>query len=214
MQKHSSPVKTAIASVLGATLLLATMAAHASVVYSGPVSLNVPATTNGLYLNVVTGANTTGAGSTLPGWDINVWGSTGMGFFSAASPAGGTYVVTAPGSVANLAVASQVDGASSFGTGNTANVAQWNLNSSDNYFGFRFLNEADSAVHFGWAQLSIGSTISVRQIVGYAYESLALTGIRVGNANVAAVPEPASTSLVVLALAGAVVASRRGRKAA
>lgn len=202
--------RSVIAAAIGAGLMVAAMHAQAVVVYSGVVNLNIPATTNGLYLNVVTGANNLpagGAGSTVPGWDINPWSATGLGFFNPASPAGGAYVVTAPNFAANLAPNTLIGAGSSYGAGGSANTAQWVLNSSDNLLGFRFTNEGTGLVHYGWARLGLSGTIAgARSVVEYAFESDAGVGILAG---VAVVPEPSSFAMLGLGVAGLLAARRR-----
>src|SRR5689334_5071102 len=61
--------------------------AEAAIVYSGLVNLNVPSTTAGIYLNVVTGVSST-APASAPGWDLNPWSSTAFNVWAnnAASP--------------------------------------------------------------------------------------------------------------------------------
>jgi MYXO-CTERM domain-containing protein len=66
------------------------------------------------------------------------------------------------------------------------------LNSTDNYAGFRFLNEATNQVHYGYLRLSIGSTLATRSIIEYAYEDVAGASILV----------PAPGALALLAVAG------------
>jgi hypothetical protein len=200
--------KTAIAAVVGTGLLLAASQSHAVVVYSGVLNLNVPATTNGLYLNVVTLANNlpgSTAGSTVPGWDLNLYGSAGLGFFNPASPVGGAYVVSSGTTVANLAPGTLISAANTYGSGGTTLISQWNLNSSNNYFGFRFVNEANSQVLYGWGRLSFGATItSPRTLVEFAYEDTVGGTITVG-----AVPEPATYGLMAVGVAGVLLARRR-----
>lgn len=200
----------AVAAVAGVGMVGTTASVDAAVVSSGVVNLEIPVTTNGLYLNLITGANNlpgSTAGSTVPGWDINPWSSTGLGFFSPTAPAGGAYVLSATSTVANLAIGATVDGSATFGSGLTSNIAQWNLNSSNNYFGFRFIAEPGGTVHYGWAQIALGSTVNApgRAIVQYAYESDPNTPITIP------IPEPASLGLLAM---GAVGLLRRRNKAA
>lgn len=169
--------------------------AEAAIISSGPVNINIPSTTAGVYLNVVTGANSA-APASAPGWDVNPWSSSTLAFFNPSAPAGGSYV-TAATVPTNLAGGTLIDAASTYGAGNAD--ASFVLNSSNNFVGFRFFNEADSQVHFGWMQISIGSSLSAqpRAIVAYAYEDQAGVGINAG-----AIPAPASAGLLVLGAAG------------
>lgn len=193
--------------------------AQAGIVYSGAISLNVPTTGAGIYLNVVTGVSSASPTS-APGWDINPYGSSSLSFFSPAAPAGGVYVVNAPGGTSatapdNLAPGTLISGASGFGAGigETTGPTAFTLNSTANYLGFRFQNEATGAVDYGWAQLSLSTTTSSqpRSIIGYAYEN---TGAAIGAG---VVPEPTTTAtlgLGVLTLGAAGVRQWRRRKVA
>ena len=54
------------------------------------------------------------------------------------------------------------------------------LNSTENFIGFRFQNEANAnQIHFGWAQLSFGPTTGTRSIIAYAYDDVADTAITI-----------------------------------
>jgi PEP-CTERM motif len=210
--EFSSLRKTAIAAAAGAGLMLAASSSFAVIVTSGTVNLSIPLTTNGLYVNVVTGAtNLPGstAGTTVPGWDINPWSATGLAFFSSTNPAGGAYVLSGTSTVGNLAAGTLISGTSTFGSGVAANTAQFNLNSSNNLFGFRFFNEATSAVHYGWARLSLGASSidPARMLVEYAYESTPGLGIQAG-----VVPEPGTYALMGLGIAGVLLAARRRKQ--
>ena len=181
--------------------------ANATVIYSEVINLAVPTTTDGVYMNVQTGAwsSTT---TTPAGWDVNPYGTatTAVSLFAATgtgymrNPNAGTAT-----SATRLDVGTVV-GSSAFFYGNSSatmgsGIGQWSANSSG-YFGFKF-TAADTATHYGWMQLSIGSNAGTRTIVRYAWEDVANTSLTVG------VPIPAPGAVALLGLAG--FAKRRRR---
>lgn len=183
--------------------------ADAAIVWSGAVNINIPSTTAGIYLNVVTNVAGTAAGT--PGWDFNPWSSSGLGLFNPAAPAGGVYVnATAGGTNAlNLPAGTLISGASLFGSNSSASNAQWALNSSNNLIGFRFQNEANANLtHYGWVRISLGATAGgqPRAIVEYAYNNVAGEGINAGDNGV---PTPGVASMLAIGAAG--LAGRRRR---
>ena len=191
--------------------------AGAAIVYSGPTSINIPSTTAGVYLNVVTGVSAvTPAGA--PGYDLNPWGSgslflygNGTGFGSLLNYTGGSSATLAD----NLPFGATISGAFTFGNAGveTTGATAFTLNSSANYVGFRFTNESTGAANYGWAQLSLSTTSNAqpRSIVGYAYEN---TGAAI-LAGQTAVPEPTTTALLGAMATGAVgLRQWRRRKAA
>lgn len=202
----------AAAAVVGAGAGMAEQA-NAAIVWSGVVNLNIPSTTNGLYLNVVTGANNLpagGAGSTVPGWDINPWSSTTLNLFSptglpasvnGASTSAYARLGAAGGN--NLPAGTVIDASNFYGTPITNNFT---LNSSDNIIGFRFRNEANAQIHYGWARISLGATLQgqPRSLVEYAYEDQPGVAIAAG-----AIPAPGSLALLGLGAAGLVSRRRK-----
>jgi len=203
--------KSAVALAAGAGLFLAASQAQAVPVFSGPVNLAIPASTNGLYLNVLDGTNNlpgSTVGGTVPGWDINLWGSTFLSFFTLTAMAANHGYVGVGGAVARLTLGTSIGAASTFIGGTSTPLAStWNLNSSDNYVGFRFLNEGNGQVHYGYMQIALGAnTFTGRSIVGYAYEN-------VPGASITVVPEPGTYALMGLGLAGLLLATRRRKQA-
>jgi hypothetical protein len=198
------------AGLAAAGSVAATQATEAAVVWSGNVNIPIPATVSGVYLNVVTGA--TGTSSTLAGWDVNPWNSGTLNMFS--STTSGQTVATnysnnggSTTTWANLVVGAPIAPGGNFssnvGTQTLQNTV--NLNSSNNCVGFRFQNETDGQIHYGTMRIQFGADINTRSIVGYAYESVANTGIT------ACAPEP--TSIALLALGALGLTARRRRTA-
>jgi len=208
------------AAVVAATLTGPALPnADAQIVYSGPVNINIPSNGIGVYLNVVTGVNNPNP-SLVPGWDINPYGTASFILFNPSTPAGGVYVVNAPGgtsatapdNLANLG-AYLISAASGFGSGTVeaTGLTSLNLNSSNNIIGFRFQNEATGIINYGWFRVSLAGTSGAqpRAIVEYAYDSTGV-GILAG-----AIPEPTTFALLGMMAVGAIgVREWRKRKAA
>lgn len=194
----------ACAAAAGAAVVGATGSANAAVVFSGPVSINIPSSSAGIYLNVVTGVSNV-APASAPGWDVNPWSSSALNMFTPTpNPGGGSYAGTGT-NYFNLTVGSVVGPASTWSGTGTATInagTPLNLNSNNNYVGFRFVNEANAnAIHYGWVRISLSGTAQAqpRAIVEYAYEDVAGAPITV----------PTPGSLALLALGGVGLAARR-----
>lgn len=185
--KHKIKAHLVACALAGATF---SGSALGAIVYSGPVSIPIPDTVDGIYLNVVTGVSNPSAGS-VPGWDLNpysnvagqfnLWGPTVNTWFTPDAVVGGNYVL-APGTL--------IQGAASafFRPGLGTNIGtQVTLNSNQNYLGFRFQNEAAAnQIQFGWIQVEFGATAATRSIVAYAYED---TGVAIAAGDTG-VPAP------------------------
>lgn len=206
LNRHFAVIGAAAAAATGAGL--ATQEASAAIVYSGLVNLNVPSTTSGIYLNVVTGVNATAPAGAV-GWDLNPWGSTTFNVWTnnSANPTNsdGTVINFAGGTSATLTdslpFGANIDGTSTYGrtagvetTGPTA----FALNGADNYVGFRFRNEGTASTNFGWARFTLGASNGAqpRTLVDYAYEDSG------GAIGAGVVPEPTSLGLLAVGAAG------------
>lgn len=197
----------ACAAVAAAGIVGANHQADAAIVWSGVVNIAIPSTTDGMYLNVITG-QTGATGTAVSGWDINPYSATGLGFFA---PAGGGYVRGLGSStslVDNLAQGTLIGPSQSFGSGQseTSGATAFFPGSMSNLVGFRFVNEATGATHYGWMRILLGGaglSSQPRAIIEYAYESVAGIGIGAGQII------PAPGALALLGLAG--LTSRRRR---
>jgi hypothetical protein len=202
---------TAAALLVAFGSVLPASDAQAVIVYSGPVSLPIPVTSAGIYINVVTGATST-SGSGLPTWDVDPWGTTALRIWGNTS---GGIVANLGSSTTltdNLPLGTSVGVSSVFTQSpsavETTGATSFVLSSTANYIGFSFLNEGSSTVNYGWMQFSLGTsyTGTDRAVLGWAYEN---TGAAINVGATAAVPEPGSLGymlaggLALLALRGA-----------
>jgi MYXO-CTERM domain-containing protein len=178
-------------------------AANAAIVHWADANLVIPATIDGLYINVET--RTSGsAGSAVSGWDLNPYATTSLTWFNATGTGMMRFPGVTTGSAGNLALGTVVGAAGSYGSGAVtvgAAAGNWQLNAS-NYFGFRFVG-ADGGTKYGWGRFVIGASISGadRTIAEIAYEDSG------ASINVGTVPAPGAIAL--LGLAG--LAHRRRR---
>lgn len=196
---------SAAAVAVGVAMFGAADQADAAIVWSGIRNINIPSTIDGVYLNVITG-QFGASGSSVTGWDVNPYGATSMTFFS---PTGGGSVRGLGSSstlVDNLAYLTVIGASQAFGSGavETTGATAMNLNSSENLIGFRFVNEATGATHYGWMRIQFtGTSFSQpRAIVEYAYENVAGASIQAG-----VIPAPGAIAL--LGAAGLLARRRR-----
>jgi hypothetical protein len=184
----------AVAATTGVGLLDAPQAS-ADIIWSGMVNIPVPDNIDGVYLNVITG-QTGSSGGAVPGWDINPYSAVAGNFnlWSATTTeswfnVGGTYPVSFGTMIDPAGTYTRPGGGTNVGTQVTLN--------SPNLFGFRFTNEGNSQVHYGWAEITFGANAGTRTITQYAYESNPGVGIGAG-----AIPEPGSFTALALGALG------------
>ncbi len=203
--------------------------ADATIISSGPVNINIPSTTSGVYFNVVTGAFDTTPGG-APGWDLNLWSASSLEIWANNSASASDGVLDNfpggnAGSVDNLPAGTLIDGAYNYGRTDgsveTSGPTAFALNGDQNLFGFRFLNEGTGTYDFGWAQISLSSTLGgqPRAIIEYAYEDTgaAILAGDTGQDGSASVPDEGGTAslfgLSILALGALAVREWRGQRA-
>lgn len=210
MKCFSTAPIAAIATVVASSVV---SSVDAAVVSSGPVNITIPGVPPGVFLNVVTGQVGTSF-SGVPGADVNLFGFgstltvSGPIVNGAQSPTGGFARLNDGLNVANLASGVVIgDLPNMFWQTVNAGITTTSpagstfvLNSTNNYAGFRFLNENTGQVHYGYLRLSIGATLATRSIIEYAYEDVAGASILV----------PAPSALALLGAAG-IAGSRRRR---
>jgi hypothetical protein len=159
------------ATVVASLFSLATAAPAAVVCNSAsPLPYTVPATSAGVYMNLVTGTfGTTPAA--VPGWDFNPWGSTNLTFFFPSTPATSHGAVSTGTDYSILASGEAIGPASTFATtGQT--YALWRAGSTGQYLGVRFYNEATSAINYGWIRLdTTAATGHPAVIQNYCYDN-------------------------------------------
>jgi len=180
-----------------ATSAVVTPEAKAAVVYYQPnagAGWVIPATIDGLYINVETQVTATTVGS-VPGWDLNPYGSSTLRFFNSTGGGQLRYPGITSGAAGNLPLGTTVSSSGSYNTAVDAvtfgaSPGNWQLNAS-NYFGFKFV-AADTQTHYGWGRMDVGAAATTRSIMEIGYESTAGTSILVGagSAPPASVPGP------------------------
>ena len=200
----------AVFGSVGAVVALAPQA-NATPILSPAANVVIPVTTAGIYINVVTGVTNIAPASVI-GWDMNPFSTTSLNWFNPTSPAGGVYMRGTSTTPGNQPLGTLVDTFANYGSGSSTfggAATQWQFNAT-NYIGFRFLNEADTLIHYGWASVLVGATAidPVRSVQQIYYESQANTGITVGDTG-SGVPEPSTAALLAAGAMGLLALRRR-----
>jgi hypothetical protein len=164
------------AAATAASLIALTSGSAMAAIVCGPTTnISIPNTFNGVYINFVTGVTGTTTAA-VPGWDFGPWGSSNtLAFFFPSTPANsfGAVAGTTTGPYSVLAAGTPVAPASTFAlvTATTATVAlQGGVTGA--LVGFRFFNEATSAINFGWAEFNTTAPLGFpATIVRYCYQN-------------------------------------------
>ena len=186
-------------------------AAHAGFVYSGVVSIDIPMSADGLYLDLNTGSFGTSRDA-IAGWDLNLYG---VGSMTIAGQDGMEFMAAGGNSkdqVDNLQFRTEIGSESSFASGpmgiETSGSSAFNFNSSQNLFGFRFRNGATAGYSYGWMRVQLAGADfgQPRAIFEYLWEATPGTWTNAGVI-------PAPGALALLGGVPCLLASRRRRPA-
>ncbi len=165
-RKYASPAAAVIAASL---LAVVSSSAMAAVVCASP-NLDVPNDLSGVYLNLVTGDTSGGAG-----WDINPYNNnTGLTFYGAASPQG-VLASGTPGSTAESVVVASGAPISPTPTPNFYNQFQTRgtafQTAGTRFVGLAFMNESTAAMNYGWVEIVSGATAGFPATISrYCYD--------------------------------------------
>lgn len=179
--------------------------AFGALVYSGLQNIPIPATFDGVYVDIDNGNTST---STITGWDVNFFfGGVGLGASSTFQPArDGTGVMD---TVLKYALNDLIDGsllyAGAVETGSSDHLGPAPTQFQDGaqgYLGFKFTKNDSSGPYYGWMRVTLTANTAGAFIHDWAWEDS-------GNAILAGAPEPGRTMLLLPALAGAVLRRRR-----
>jgi hypothetical protein len=208
----------ACSAFVGTAVMMTAAKADASLVYSGPLNINVPTTNGmgGIYFDLTMpgssfiptksgGGATEGLDTLLPGWDVNFYkGTSALRWWYNT----GVYAVfNASHHVAALGAGVMVNGSSLLGTYQTMTPE---FTGTTAFMGVEFPNASNTEL-FGWIRITGGSTAGIpATIVDWAYEDSG-AGILTGAG---IIPEPSSLALGCLAAGAAGLAAWRKRKAA
>ncbi|HWS27567.1 MAG TPA: hypothetical protein VN259_13490 [Xanthomonadales bacterium] len=150
---------------------------NAAVHCSAVGGLAVPATTEGLYVNVVSGASGFTEGS-VPGFDVDIYASASsvpgdqLKFYWGSAANGGAGVVSAGDSYAVLSSGQVIGPDSLFSRAAfTGDTTVWQAGITG-YLGMRFLNESAGIVNYGWMLLTTTAPLGFPATIGgWCYEN-------------------------------------------
>jgi len=170
--------------------------ANAGFVYSGVVSIEIPASGEGLFLDINTGSFGSSRDA-IAGWDLNIYGvgtmlMAGQGGFAFMSERGSSESL-----IDNLDFREAIGSQASFQSGplgiETAGSAAFHFNSSQNLIGFRFSDGATGGYNYGWMRLQLAGEDfgQPKAIFEYLWESTPGTWTYAG-----VIPAPAAIAML------------------
>ena len=171
--------KTPLAAVTAAAALsLASSTALAAVVCNN-TGFAVPQNSDGIYVNLVTGATGTSGGG-VAGFDINLYGATRLTAYPGADVSDnnalvGTVVTGTANDLYLVMANAEPIGPSATFTSESAGMTNWNAGVTGGFLGIRFDNEATGAINYGWLQMTTTSPNGYpATVTAYCYENTGL----------------------------------------
>lgn len=131
--------------------------------YCSSSAIPIPASIDGAYINLASGAVGTG-GSSVPGWDINLYqtGANALYFFWPSNPVGTSGGVSTATIYDALGAGAPIGPGQTYitnsGGGGAAPFVHWQTMQTGKYLGLRLYNEATSSINYGWLQLDTGAS--------------------------------------------------------
>lgn len=197
-------------------LLMSAGSAYATpVTFSTPIA--VPNNLDGVYLNLLTGA-TGSTGSSVTGWDINLYNTNSVFTFfwnnTAPNVSGGVATAVSGGTYIDLPVGAVVSAASIFsassGAGGPASTTAFQT-TGVHTLGFRFYNEATSAINYGYMSIQNTATSGFpATILSWTFENSG-SAITIPGASTGGVPEPTTWAMMLMGFGALGAAMRRTR---
>ena len=173
--QHDLKFQRFLPAVLAVALCLDADPALAAVVCSGAVDLPIPATGEGLYLNLVTGVSGT-TEAQVPGFDFDPYAaqnSSGqLRFYWGPSSNGGAGVVSGGDTYASLQAGDTIGPDSLFSRAAfSGDTSLWRAGISAGYLGARFTNESSTTVNYGWMRITTTAPLGFPMtVLDWCYE--------------------------------------------